>query len=137
MLNIGKEEGKGNLEIKSAYELMKDTKEFNFTGNIEGNEIYDYDKVDVVVTDGYTGNVVIKQAESFYSIIKERNISDKYLDRYNFEHYGGTPVLGVNGNIVIGHGISNDEAICNMILQTRDIIQSNLSEKIKDYFDYE
>ncbi len=137
LLNIGKEEGKGNMASKSTYELMKDSHEFNFIGNIEGNELYDYEKVDVIVADGFAGNIAIKQAESFFSMIKHRRIEDEFFNRFNFENYGGTPILGINGNVVIGHGISNKNAIANMVLQTKQLIEGRLSSRIKEYFNYE
>lgn len=133
LINIGEEKEKGNLVVKSAYELMNGTKRFNFIGNIEGNEIFD-DKADVMVCDGFVGNIILKEAEALYKIIKKKNISDSYFERFNFEHIGGTPLLGVNGNIIIGHGISNDIAVKNMILHTKEVIDANLSEKIKEAF---
>ncbi|MGC9330658.1 MAG: phosphate acyltransferase PlsX [Bacteroidales bacterium] len=137
LLNIGKEPGKGNLVSKSVYELMLDSPDFNFIGNIEGNQIFDYDLVDVVVTDGFTGNIVLKQTEAFYKLIKKRGIDDDYFNRLNFENYGGTPILGVNGNVVIGHGISNVKSIANMILTTKQIIKGKLSSHIKAFYDYD
>jgi glycerol-3-phosphate acyltransferase PlsX len=133
LINIGEEKEKGNLVVKSAYELMNGTKRFNFIGNVEGNEIFD-DKADVLVCDGFVGNIILKEAEAFYKIIKSKNISDSYFERFNFENIGGTPILGVNGNIIIGHGISNDIAVKNMILHTKEVIDANLSEKIKEAF---
>lgn len=133
LLNIGEEEEKGNLLTKAAYQAMHGTTDFNFIGNIEGNEIFD-DKADVVVCDGFVGNVVLKQAEAFYKISRKLKLKDAYFDRFNFENYGGTPVLGVNSNVIIGHGISNDVTIKNMILLTRDVIGANLPSKIKQYF---
>jgi phosphate acyltransferase len=79
---------------------------------------------------------LLKQAESFYSILKSRNINDPYFDNYNYENYGGTPILGINKTVVVGHGISNDIAIKNMILLTRDIIKTQLTEKITKAFEY-
>jgi phosphate acyltransferase len=137
LLNIGAEEGKGNLAVKSAYELMKDNPEFNFVGNIEGNQLFDYNLTDVIVADGFVGNILLKQAEAFYSLLKQRGLDDDYFERFNYEQYGGTPVLGINSNVVIGHGISNAFAISNMILQTQDMVNANLSQRIKDFFSYE
>jgi len=134
LLNIGSEEEKGNLLTKSTYELMKGSRDFNFIGNVEGNEIFFQDKADVIVCDGFVGNVVIKQIEAFYSLVKKRNIKDSYFEQFNFEIHGGTPVLGVNSNVIIGHGISNAVAIKNMILHTKEIIQANLSVKILKAF---
>ena len=133
LINIGEEAEKGNLVARSAYDLMSGTKRFNFTGNIEGNEIFD-SKADVLVCDGFVGNIILKQAEATYKLIRKRGIKDEYFERFNFEHIGGTPLLGVNGNIIIGHGISNEVAIKNMIIHTKYVIEANLSEKIKIAF---
>ncbi|MDA3952660.1 MAG: phosphate acyltransferase PlsX [Bacteroidales bacterium] len=134
LINIGSEEEKGNLITKSTHELMKGTNDFNFIGNIEGNELFDDNKVDVIVSDGFVGNIILKQAEAFYTLIKKRKIQDEFFEKFNFENYGGTPILGVNKNIVIGHGISNAKAIKNMILHTKEVVHANLSEKIKEVF---
>lgn len=134
LLNIGLEETKGNLVSKSAYELMKGTKEFNFIGNVEGNDFFSNEKVDVIVCDGFVGNVVLKEAEAFYTMVRKRKIKDEFFERFNFENYGGTPVLGVNSNIVIGHGISNDIAIKSMILYTKSVINAKLTDRIKEAF---
>jgi len=134
LMNIGSEEEKGNLVVKSAHELMKDTSDFNFIGNVEANEIFTEDRVDVIVCDGFVGNVILKQAEAFYTLLKKRQIEDDYFERFNFESYGGTPILGVNKNIVIGHGISREVAVKNMILHTREVVEAKLSDKIKEAF---
>lgn len=133
LLNIGEEEGKGNLLCQSAYNLMKDSEDFNFIGNVEGRDLFN-DKADVIVCDGFTGNVVLKQAEAFYALTKKRGLHDEYFDRFNYENYGGTPILGVNGTVIIGHGISNDKAVKNMLLHTAEVVQAKLSEKIKTAF---
>lgn len=134
LLNIGEEEEKGNLVTKSAFDLMKETTDFKFVGNVEGHDLFSNKKADVIVCDGFVGNVVLKEAEAFYHLIKKRNITDPYFERFNFENYGGTPILGVNAPVIIGHGISNAKAIMNMILQTREVIGSNLCGKIKEAF---
>ena len=130
LLNIGEEKGKGNLLTQSTYQLLEDNDDINFVGNVEGRDLFN-DKADVIVCDGFTGNVVLKLAESFYSLINQKNIKDEYFDRFNYEIYGGTPVLGVDGNVLIGHGISNENAIKNMIILGKDLINSNLNSKIK------
>lgn len=130
LLNIGVEEGKGNLLCQSAYQLMKDSKDFLFAGNIEGRDLFK-SKVDVIVCDGFTGNIVLKQIEAMYRIMQKRNLLDDYFLRFNYENYGGSPILGVNGAAVIGHGISNAVAIKNMILLSKDIYEAKLSTKIK------
>ncbi len=134
LLNIGAEETKGNLVVKSTYELMKGSTDFNFVGNVEGNDFFDDEKADVIVCDGFVGNVVLKAIEAFYAMIKKRKVNDTFFERFNFENYGGTPILGINANVVIGHGISNDVAIMNMILRTREVIHVNLIDKIKAFF---
>ena len=133
LLNIGGEPEKGNLVAQSAYVLMKDSKDFNFIGNAEGRDLFN-EIADVVVCDGFTGNVVLKEAESFYRMIKKRGINDEYFDRFNYEIYGGTPVLGINSSVIIGHGISNDIAIKNMILLSKEVAEAKLSDKIKQAF---
>jgi glycerol-3-phosphate acyltransferase PlsX len=133
LLNIGSEEEKGNILTKAAFQLMKGSSDFNFVGNIEGTDIFD-DNVDVIVCDGFVGNIVLKQAETLYKLSCERKIKDEYFDRFNYENYGGTPVLGINSNVIIGHGVSNDIAIKNMILHTRDVINANLPPKISEFF---
>ena len=134
LLNIGAEAEKGNLLAKTTHELMASSSDFNFVGNIEGNELFSNKRADVVVCDGFVGNIVLKEAESFYMIAKKRGIQDPYLDRFNFEHYGGTPVLGVNAPVIIGHGISNGRAINSMIRQTGRVIASSLCAKFKQAF---
>ena len=96
----------------------------------ESRDIFD-SETDVIVCDGFTGNVVLKQAEAIYKIAKARNIEDEYLNKFNYEIYGGTPILGLNKTVIIGHGISNEIAIKNMIIHTKDVIEADLSVKIK------
>ncbi len=131
LLNIGEEEEKGNLLCQSAFRLMKDTQDYNFIGNIESRDLFN-DKADVIVCDGFTGNMVLKQAESMYRLIKKRGINDEFFDRMNYENYGGTPILGVNGTVIIGHGISNDIAIKNMVTLAKEVHEAKVSEKISD-----
>jgi glycerol-3-phosphate acyltransferase PlsX len=133
LMNIGEEEGKGNLISKATFELMKDTKEFNFIGNIEGNDLYK-GKADVVVCDGFTGNIILKLSESFYNIAVKKNIVDSFFDKFNYENQGGTMVLGVNEPVLIAHGVSNDVAIKNLILQAKNIVETKLVDQIKQAF---
>ena len=133
LLNIGEEPEKGNLVAQAAYALMKDSKDFNFVGNIEGREVFS-DKADVIVCEGFVGNILLKTAESFYEVIKSRNRSDEYFDKFNYELYGGTPVLGVNSNVLIGHGISTSLAFKNMILLSKDVVNAKLNDKITQIF---
>lgn len=133
LLNIGEEPEKGNLVVQATYSLMKDTKDFNFIGNVEGLEVFD-DKADVIVCEGFTGNVLLKTAEAFYSISKRRNLSDEYFDKFNYELYGGTPILGINSNVMIAHGKSSALAFKNLMVLSKDIVEANLNEKIKTVF---
>jgi glycerol-3-phosphate acyltransferase PlsX len=136
LINIGEEEGKGNLLAQAAYPLLKENKQINFIGNIEGRDILS-DKADVMVCEGFTGNVILKFAESIYDHTMKRGIKDEYFDLYNFEQYGGVPVLGVAKPVIIGHGISHGPAFKNMISITEKIIEKELMQKIKDSFQEE
>jgi glycerol-3-phosphate acyltransferase PlsX len=133
LMNIGEEEEKGNLLCQATYPLMRDTKLFNFVGNIEGRDLFE-DNNDVVVCDGFTGNVILKLAESFYVITLKKRLKDEFFDRFNYEQYGGSPILGVNAPVVVGHGISSPEAIKNMVLLSKNMIETNLIDKIKQAF---
>lgn len=133
LVNIGEEEEKGNLLTLAAHQLMKQSDKFNFIGNTEGRNLFDED-IDVYVTDGFTGNVILKMAESFYVISRKRKVKDEFFDRFNYEPYGGSPILGVNAPVVVGHGISSPEAIKNMLLLSRDMVDSGLIEKIRQAF---
>lgn len=130
LMNIGEEEEKGNLLCQAAYPLMKASKLFNFVGNIEGRDAFE-DSADVIVCDGFTGNVILKLAESFYDVCVKRNIKDPFFDMFNYEQYGGSPILGVNAPVVVGHGISSPEAIKNMVLLSKNMVESALVDKIK------
>jgi len=109
LLNLGAEPEKGNLLTQSSFALMKDSNDFNFTGN-----------------------VVLKLMESVYRILMKRGVKDDYMDTMNYENYGGTPLLGVNSTVIVGHGISNDKAIKNMILLSKEVTEVQLSEKIRE-----
>jgi len=133
LINVGEEEGKGNILCQAAHTLMKENKEINFIGNVEGRDLL-MDKAEVYVCDGYTGNILLKFAESIYDIVKQRKIEDEYFNRFNFEMYGGVPVLGVNKPVIIGHGISTSGAFNNMILMAKKMIEQDFIEKIKSNF---
>ena len=133
LLSIGEEEKKGNALTLAAHALMKGTDRFNFVGNVEGRDLF-HDKADVVVCDGFTGNIVLKAVEGFHDLVKNRGGNDPFLDRFDYQNYGGTPVLGVNGSVIIGHGISNAETIKNMLLFTCEVVESRLHERIREAF---
>lgn len=133
LVNIGEEEEKGNLLCQATYPLMKETKLFNFVGNVESRDLF-AELADVYVSDGFTGNIIIKMAESFYVASLKKGIKDEFFDRFNYEQYGGSPILGVNAPVVVGHGISSPEAIKNMVLLSRNMFESDLVNKIKNAF---
>jgi glycerol-3-phosphate acyltransferase PlsX len=132
LLNIGEEETKGTPNVKAAFELMKGHPGINFIGNIEANVIFSEKMTDVLVCDGFAGNVIVKLGEAFHHVYKVKNFKDPFFDRLEWENIGGTPVVGINANVVIGHGISKRTAIMNMILQTRNVVHANLAQKIKE-----
>ena len=134
LVNIGEEEGKGNLLCQAAYPLMKGSALFNFVGNVEGRGLF-YDEADVLVCDGFTGNVVLKLAESFYNVAREKGIDDNFYNAFNYEQYGGSPVLGVNAPVLVGHGISSPEAIKNMVVLSKNMVESALIDKIRSAFE--
>lgn len=133
LINVGEEEGKGNILCQAAYPLLKENDRINFIGNVEGRDLLK-DKADIYVCDGYTGNILLKFAESIYDIVQQRKIDDEYFNRFNFEMYGGVPVLGVNKPVIIGHGISTAGAFNNMILMAKKMIEQDFIEKIKSNF---
>jgi glycerol-3-phosphate acyltransferase PlsX len=133
LINLGEEEGKGNLLTQAAYPLLKENTKINFIGNLEGRDLLP-DKADVYVCDGFTGNVILKFAESIYDIVQNRNIDDEHFNRFNFEIYGGVPVLGVNKPVIIGHGISHAKAFDNMIQMAKKMLDEKLIEKIRASF---
>lgn len=131
LLNIGEEKEKGNNLTQQAHEVLAQEKSINFVGNIEGRDLFNSKVADVVVCDGFTGNIVLKTCEGmFYEILKSGAKSD-YLSTFNFKNYGGSPVLGVQGNVIIGHGISKEDTFYQMFKQGADIIDSNLVKNIK------
>lgn len=129
LMNIGSEEQKGSLIAQAAHQLLKENRRINFVGNMEGNEFF-AGKADVIVADGFTGNALFKLGESFYTMASKRNISDEFLDKTNYESVGGSPILGVNGNVIIAHGISSPTAIKNMIALAIRQVESNAYVKI-------
>ncbi len=130
LLNLGEEEQKGNNLTQAAYGLLKANNQINFIGNIEGRDIFN-DKADVVVCDGFVGNVITKMAEHFYEVLHERGVKDDFVDNLNYEVVGGSPIIGVDGNVVIGHGVSSPTAIKNLILVAYKMIKSNMLEQLK------
>jgi len=134
LLNLGEEEGKGNLLAQATYPLLKECTDINFVGNVEGRDMF-RDKADVIVCEGFVGNVCLKMAESIYQLFNdERGFKDEVLNNFNYEIYGGTPILGINNPVLIGHGISSAFAFRNMIEVATKIVRSGLVEDIKQQF---
>jgi glycerol-3-phosphate acyltransferase PlsX len=153
LLCNGVEEGKGNRLAQEAYQLLKAAKDINFIGNIEGLDIVKK-TADVIVTDGFTGNIVLKTIEglndSFLTSIKQMGhvfssasrvqSSDLLHDiglntltrRLDYSEYGGAYLLGVNGNVIIAHGRSKAKAIKNAIGLARATVERSITEKIRE-----
>jgi glycerol-3-phosphate acyltransferase PlsX len=130
LLSIGEEKEKGNILTQATYPLLEEDRYINFIGNVEGRDLFT-DKADVIVCDGYTGNVVLKACEGMFYNLMKRGVKDDYLDKFNFDNYGGSPILGVNKPVIIGHGISKSSTFVNMINLTNDAIVSNFIDDIK------
>ncbi len=135
IVNIGEEESKGNAQTKAAYELLKSDDRFNFVGNVEGSHIFSGKVADVIVCDGFVGNTLLKMAEGLYQINKSLGgLDHPFWEMMNYESVGGTPVLGVNAPVMIGHGCSTAEAIKSLILSTERCISSEVTQKLQDTF---
>ena len=147
VLSMGEEEGKGNEVTEAASNLLKDSK-LNFIGNVEGRDIL-AGSVDVVVCDGYVGNIILKFGESVPKLLKHllkktaeqsffdklliglsKNVLKKSLKSLDYQEYGGVPLLGVNGISIIGHGSSSVRAIKNMVLRANEMHQKQLVRKM-------
>lgn len=131
LINVGEEEGKGNLLAQATYPLLKENKHIRFAGNIEGRDVLQ-DKADVMVCEGFTGNIILKLAESLYEVTQELKSNTPYFERFNFENYGGTPVLGVAKPVIIGHGISGAKAFMNMIKLAALMLEKDVMQKMKE-----
>lgn len=133
LVNLGEEEGKGTPVVQAAYQLLKINPHIQFVGNIEGRDMFNA-KADVIVCDGFTGNILLKMAESIFDMMDEKQIHDSFFDRFNYEAVGGSPILGINDNAIIGHGRSTPRAISNMLLQGFNMAESGIVDQIKATF---
>ena len=134
LMNVGEEEGKGDLLCQATYPLLKENKQIHFIGNIEGRDVFT-DKADVMICDGFSGNIILKMAESFYDVAEQRGLHhDSYMQRFHYENYGGTPVLGVAKPVIIGHGISSAVAFKNMFLVAEKMVEADICGKMKESF---
>lgn len=153
LVNIGTESGKGNDVAKKAYDLLSRQKDVNFTGNIEARRV-PYGDADVIVTDGFTGNVILKMlegtAEVLFGNVKQvffRNLKGKLAalmvkngmkelkQKMDYTEYGGAPVLGVDGIVVKAHGSSDKKAFSSALRQAAKFVSSGVMQDIKDYFE--
>lgn len=133
LLNLGHEEGKGNLLAQATFPLLKENANINFIGNVEGRDMFK-NGVDVIVCEGFVGNVTLKMAESIYNIFTDRGLQDDFLYHFNYEIYGGTPILGINSPVIIGHGSSHALAFCNMIDVATKTIHSDITGVFRSRF---
>lgn len=150
LLNIGTEAAKGNSLTKKAYDLFEKNQSFNFTGNIEAKTLMD-GNVDVVVTDGYTGNMVLKNlegtAKSIGKMLKETIMSsfknklagavlkkdlETFAKKMDYSEYGGSVLLGLDGTVVKAHGSSNAKAFYSAIKQAKIAGEENIVQIMKD-----
>ena len=148
LLNVGEEEGKGTEVVREAYALLQNAP-IRFVGNVEGRDILK-GSVDVVVCDGFEGNIVLKFAESVISFLRSRfksyaakgtmqklavgafrPILRKVLRGMDYQEYGGVPLLGINGVVIIGHGSSTPTAISNMIVRAVEMVQRDVNGNIR------
>jgi len=135
LMSLGEEEEKGTLVTQSAHQLIKLNPKINFIGNVEGRDVF-LDKADVIVCDGFVGNVILKLSESIYPILKEKNFVDDFIELFDWSKVGGSPILGINGNVVIGHGSSSEFAIKNMIKLSKELVESQITQKLKQAYCY-
>lgn len=135
VLNIGEEEAKGNAQSKATHELLKADERIRFVGNVEGSHIFSGKVADVIVCDGFVGNTVLKMAEGLYRINRAMGCDNAFWEEMNYENIGGTPVLGVNAPVVIGHGCSSPKAIRSMIRSTEQCIRAELTDRLRKAFE--
>lgn len=123
LLNTGAEETKGNVLYQKAHELLKVNAK-GFVGNLEARDFFQSD-VDVVLCDGFTGNILLKHTESFYCLSRELGLEHEFLSKLDYEHYGASPIMGVKGKVLLAHGASGSKAIKNMILGAESFALAN------------
>jgi glycerol-3-phosphate acyltransferase PlsX len=148
LMSIGEEESKGTDETKEAFKILEATG-LNFVGNVEGRDVFN-GTVDVIVTDGFTGNVILKVSESLSEMVEQllreeikrtlqasvgfllsRSAFRRFKQRLDYSEYGGAPLLGVKGCVIIGHGRSSAKAVKNAIRFASEFARQNLAEKIQ------
>jgi len=149
LMSIGEEEAKGNEIVKRTREMIRADKKINFVGNIEGRDIF-RGACDVAICDGFVGNVVLKLTEGLveglFKAIKHELMQEKLrlamkfrpvmmriYQKYDYNEYGGAPLLGVNGTGVICHGASTAKTICNAIFRSKEYHRNKINDKIIEY----
>jgi glycerol-3-phosphate acyltransferase PlsX len=148
LMSIGEEDSKGTDETKEAFKILEATG-LNFVGNVEGRDVFN-GTVDVIVTDGFTGNVILKVSESLSEMVEQllreeikrtlqasvgfllsRSAFRRFKSRLDYSEYGGAPLLGVKGCVIICHGRSSAKAVKNAIRFAAEFAKQNLAEKIQ------
>lgn len=152
LLNIGEEPGKGNEQVKAAHDLLQDADDVHFIGNVEGGDLLFY-AADIVICDGFVGNALLKFGESMTTVLTE--MTEQEMDRQDLapeerelvsgvlgevrkgfdpESQGGAPLLGVNGNVLVGHGSSSSDVIAQMIRSARTLATENVAHALEEAF---
>ncbi|MDX2061487.1 MAG: phosphate--acyl-ACP acyltransferase [Bacteroidia bacterium] len=133
LLNVGEEKSKGNQAAQQAYALLEADPRIHFIGNAEGRDL-EAGKADVYICDGFTGNILLKFAESLYHFMHQKLPNDPDVEALNFEAIGGLPLLGVGGVVMVGHGISGPEAYRNVILRAAEVVRTGLIGQLQATF---
>ena len=152
LLNVGEEPGKGNEQAKEAYELLRDAEALNFAGNVEGSDLLFY-AADIIVCDGFVGNALLKFGESMTTVLTEMcqqemdrqglspdekdlvaGVFDEVRKGFDPEAQGGAPLLGVNGNVLVGHGSSTPDTIAQMIHSAATLATEDVVHTLEDAF---
>ncbi|GFH62612.1 MAG: Acyl-[acyl-carrier-protein]-phosphate acyltransferase [Candidatus Desulfovibrio kirbyi] len=150
LLSIGEEEGKGNSLVKEAYDLLKMAQNLNFVGNAEGRDIFT-GVLDVVVCDGFVGNVVLKlsegMADSLIRMFKHafmsgflsalggmlaKNAFKQFARTIDYAEYGGAPLLGLRDLVIVCHGSSNTRAVCNAVKMSGDFVRKQVNARLAE-----
>jgi len=153
LLNIGEEPGKGNEQVKAAYDLLRTAGDLNFAGNVEGGDLL-FHAADIIICDGFVGNALLKFGESMTTVLSdmtaqemdrqglapdERELVTGVLDEvrrgFDPESQGGAPLLGVNGNVLVGHGSSSPDVIAQMIHAAATLASGDVVHALKDAFE--
>jgi glycerol-3-phosphate acyltransferase PlsX len=152
LLNIGEEPGKGNEQVKAAHDLLQDADDVHFIGNVEGGDLLFY-AADIIICDGFVGNVLLKFGESMATVLSDMcqqemedqgltpdqktlvtGVLDEVREGFDPEEQGGAPLLGVNGNVIVGHGRSSADAIAQMIRSARTLATENVAQALEEAF---